>query len=1055
MTESPDQLREAASTPSVLTFLIADVRGYTRFTLEEGDDAAARMADRFAEICEETLGKYQGRVIELRGDEALAVFASGSQAMHGAVALQQAFKQTLEADPSLPLKVGIGLEAGRAIPVRGGFRGGALNLAARLCSVAGAGEILATEALTRLAADAGGLAYVDRGPVSLKGLASPVRVFQVGAEGSLPDELPPLQPVVVNHPTNLPDDPTPFIGREQEIRDIAALLQQPKVRLVTLSGPGGTGKTRLSLEIGNTLLYSFPDGVFFCDLSPVAKPDLVPAVIAGVLEIEAKAGKMLVEALSDSLRDKSLLLILDNFEHLLEAAPAVARLLDECRELHILVTSRAPLHLSREHEHAVPPLAVPDTAEIADADTVSQYESVALFVERARAAKDSFALSPENLLAVAEICARLDGLPLAIELAAARVKLLPPLALLERLDRRLRLLTGGAADKPTRQQTLRAAIDWSYDALVPEEQLLTARLSVFAGGCSLEAAEAVCGSGDDFDLLEQLASLVDKNLVKQDGEDQPRFRMLETIREYALEKLSAAGEAEQLEQRHAEYFLLLAWKAEPELTGPDQGAWLARLDLELDNLRAAIRWFQRHSARGAEAEMALALWRFWYIRGYYEEALQMLDRAAETFAGRPDEVARAMTALGLLHNAYGTPTAGIERLEAFLSSADSMEAPSVGYVYAALATLYRQLSRYQDAKQAATRAVELARAGQDNDLLVQAERLRGTIFGDEGDFAAMARILEDVLPLAEEQGNASALADVLRFLASAYEDSGNVPLAHNYFERALELVRRVGARDRVAGTLIDLARIEYRVGAWDQSKVHIDEALGIHRRIGRSAGILGALYTAGALATLRGQWDRAATYMDEVIDIAGKAGNLALQRYANGFLAQGDILQRNPERALARLEPLLKESGEESDVTWLLPVVAWACNELGDRSRAEKVVGQALRRTGKGGYAIARVDALWVAGRIAAHDDRLHEAELFFKDGIALTKAVGFPFGELRTRFEYALMLLRANRHAKALPILKKARAEFERLGSAPYVELTDQVLNELKTLRGAARGKS
>jgi predicted ATPase len=818
---------------------------------------------------------------------------------------------------------------------------------------------------------------------------------------------------------------------------------------VTLTGPGGTGKTRLSLEVGNTLLFSFDHGVFFCDLSPLSDADLVPAAIAGALDIQEKAGRTLVEGITEALREKRLLLILDNFEHLLDGRQAVARLLNDCRELHVLVTSRTPLHLEREYEHSVPPLSVPDPAAHPDLESASQYEAVNLFVERAKAAKDTFALTAQNTSAVSQICSRLDGLPLAIELAAARIKILPPHALLERLNSRLKLLTGGAADKPTRQQTLRGAIDWSYSALAPGEQTLLDRLSVFSGGCSFEAAEAVCGTGEDFDLLDRLASLVDKNLVKQDGEEQPRFRLLETIREYAQEKLAAAGDAESVQESHAKYFLRLAIETEPRLAGPDQATWLTRLDLELENLRAALRWFRIHSAREQEAAMTLALWRFWYTRGYFEEALQMMEEAAETFSGQPDLSAPTMAALGLLHSAYGTPAEGIDRLEAFLSTASSDQARSAGSLYASLATLYRQLSRYQDAERAAARAGELARARHDVPLLIHAERLRGTILGDEGDLSGMTTALEAVLPLAEQQGDVSALADVLRNLASACEDNGNVPLARTYFERTLELVRGLGAHDRIAGNLIDLARIEYRVGDWDQSKEHIDEALTIHRRIGRSAGILGALYTAGALATLRGQWDRATTYMDEALEIAGKAGNVALQRYANGFLAQGDILQSHPERALARLEPLLQEDGEESDVTWLLPVVAWACNEAGDSSRAKKIVDDALRRSAAGGYAIARVDALWVAGRIAAHAERWDEAKWCFQEGLALTKSVGFLFGALRTRFEYGLMLKQANRGAKALPLLKKARAEFERLGSAPYVELADQALNELSSGEG------
>jgi class 3 adenylate cyclase len=341
--------------PSLLTFLIADVRGYTRFTAEQGDERAARLADRFAELAEGVVEQHEGKVIELRGDEVLCVFPSARNALRGAVALQSAFRGAVRDDPSLPLLVGIGLDAGEPIPVRGGYRGGALNLAARLCSIAGQGEILASETVIGLARKTEGLAFVDRGEVTLKGLAAPIRVLQIAPEGELPDELPPLQPILVTHPTNLPDDSTPFIGREREIDQIARLLQDPHIRMVTLTGPGGTGKTRLALQVGNTLLYDYRDGVFFVALASMADPMLVPSAIAEVLGVKEEAGRSVLDTLVDHLGERHVLLVLDNYEHLLAASSVVSSLLDRCRELHILVTSRIPLHLAREHEHAVPP----------------------------------------------------------------------------------------------------------------------------------------------------------------------------------------------------------------------------------------------------------------------------------------------------------------------------------------------------------------------------------------------------------------------------------------------------------------------------------------------------------------------------------------------------------------------------------------------------------------------------------------------------------------------------------------------------------------------------
>lgn len=612
----------------LLTFLIADVRGYTRFTLEHGDEAAARLATRFADLCEDTVGRHHGRVVELRGDEALAVFSSARNALRSAVALQAAFKAAREEDPALPLNVGIGLDAGEAIPVRGGYRGGALNLAARLCSIAGGGDILASEGVIHLARKTEGLVFVDRGQVTLKGLTAPVRVLQIAPEGTVPATLPPLQPILVTHPTNLPDDPTPFIGREGEIAAITALVRAPQHRLITLTGPGGTGKTRLALQVGNTLLYDFSDGVFFCDLAPLTDPALIPSSIARALGIREEPGRSLTQTLSEHLGPKHLLLVLDNFEHVLEGAGVVAGLLDSCRELHILVTSRIPLRLRREREHAVPPLTVPDPGHVPDLDSLSQYESVALFIERARAVKEGFVVSNENAPAVAEICVRLDGLPLAIEMAAARIKIFPPQALLQRLDSRLKLLTAGARDLPQRQQTLRATIDWSYSLLTEEEQALLARLSVFAGGWTIEAAEGVCDQADTLDLIEGLASLVDKSLVRQEGDDEPRFSMLETIREYAAEKLDEAGEGDRMRDAHAAYFLSQSEEAQPFLDRRLGREWLDRLAAERDNLRAAFRWLLKSDHDEEAARMASALWGLWRsLPGSWVEGRQQLEAA--------------------------------------------------------------------------------------------------------------------------------------------------------------------------------------------------------------------------------------------------------------------------------------------------------------------------------------------------------------------------------------------------------------------------------------------
>jgi predicted ATPase/DNA-binding XRE family transcriptional regulator len=449
---------------------------------------------------------------------------------------------------------------------------------------------------------------------------------------------------------NLPAQPTTLIGRTKEIAAVRDLLLRTDVRLVTLTGPGGTGKTRLALQAAAELLDNFADGVYVVMLEPISDPALVAPTIAQTLGVKERAGQAPLERLKAHLRDRRLLLLLDNFEQILAAAPIVAELLAAAPELKVLITSRALLHLYGEHEFAVPPLAVPDLNELPPLDALAQFAAVDLFVQRARAVKLDFALTHANAPAIAEICARLDGLPLAIELAAARTKLFTPEALLARLRNRLALLTGGARDLPARQQTLRGTLDWSYNLLDASEQRLFRRLGVFVGGCTLEAAAAVMSSelravsddlyNSELDILDGLASLLDKSLLRQNEgpDDEPRFVMLETIREYALERLAESGEEETVRNQHAAYYFALAHEAERHLRGAEQVRWLGRLALEHDNLRAALAWSQAHTG-AADAENLLVQEQIadvYYLLGERSKAVPIYQEALDRWYRRAD-----------------------------------------------------------------------------------------------------------------------------------------------------------------------------------------------------------------------------------------------------------------------------------------------------------------------------------------------------------------------------------------------------------------------------------
>ena len=490
---------------------------------------------------------------------------------------------------------------------------------------------------------------------------------------------------------DLPVPRTSFIGREGVLADVRRLIGSTTTgaRLLTLTGPGGTGKTRVALEAARAMLDDYPDGVHFVRLASIADARLVGTTIALALGVAGEGRQPPLEVLKNYLRDRRVLLVLDNFEQVLGAAVDIADLLSACPRLHVLVTSRAPLRLLGEQELAVPPLGLPDAADHASSAPEAS-EAVRLFVERASAVKPDFALNEENAVAVSEICRRLDGLPLAIELAAARSRLLSPRSMLGPLERRLHLLTGGARDAPARQQTLRNTIAWSYDLLEPDEQALFRRLAVFVGGCSLEAAASVCDQDHILDLVD---SLVAKSLLRSVGatDGELRLGMFETIREFGLEQLAWTGELEPQRRRHAEYFLSLAERAEPALGGPDARSWLDRLELEHDNLRAALEWSLGQPAGETALRLVAAMARFWWIAGHFGEGSRWSHRALADSATRSRARMRALHGGGWLAHVQRDSGTARRLLEESLSIAEELcEAGRVGFFVNGLGLVARE-----------------------------------------------------------------------------------------------------------------------------------------------------------------------------------------------------------------------------------------------------------------------------------------------------------------------------------------------------------------------------
>jgi predicted ATPase/class 3 adenylate cyclase len=646
----------------VVTLLFSDIEGSTRVLRSSGDAYAGLLADH-RRLMRKAFEQFGGHVLDSEGDAFFVAFASADDAAWAAAEAQVAHAAN-EWPGDHEIRVRMGLHTGEPRVIDGRYVGLDVHQAARVMAAGHGGQVLLSESTRELLDER--IAVRDLGSHRLKDFSGAQRLFQLEIDG-LRADFPPLK--TLDRATNLPTPPNAFIGRTRELAEAQALLERPDVRLLTLIGAGGTGKTRLALQLAADVADQFKHGVFFVSLAPVRDWELVAPTIARTLNLRQQPGETVLETLTEHVRDRELLLVLDNFEQVLAAVPALPGLLSSAPGLCLLVTSRTPLRLRGERAYRVPQLDVPDLRRPAVAAEVAEYDSVRLFVERAQAAAVDFVVSDENVEAVAEICVRLDGLPLAIELAAPRVRTLTPPALLRRLDQRLALLTGGAQDVDERQRTLRGTIEWSYDLLLDKEKAIFARLGVFVGGCRLEAAEAVCDPDDTLgpELLHGLDSLVEKSLLRQraDSDGEPRFWMLETIREFAVELLGSSGELDDACARHAAWTADEIDRLDAESRTGDHPAFLARVDDEYANVREAIAWTRKRLDGELLLRLATALWGFWASRGYGEEGRRTLEDAFELSDRRPARALLGLCTLRILSgSSEGLRTAAREALAA-------------------------------------------------------------------------------------------------------------------------------------------------------------------------------------------------------------------------------------------------------------------------------------------------------------------------------------------------------------------------------------------------------
>jgi predicted ATPase/class 3 adenylate cyclase len=888
--------RSTQALPSgIVTFLFTDVEGSTRLW-ERLPDEAGRALTRHDQLIETIVAQHAGVLIRPRGegDSRFAVFDHATNAVIAAVAIQQALAAEPWPTPT-PLRVRMALHTGEADLREGDYYGAAVNRCARLRGLAHGGQTLLSMVTARLAHDdlPDGVGLRDMGEHRLKDLSRPEQVYQLLAPG-LTDEFPPLASLNERR-TNLPIQPTTLIGRDDAVRAACAFLHG-ETRLLTLSGPAGVGKTRLALQVAAELLDDFADGVYQVELASVSEVARVVPAIVEALNLVEEREQPLLTTLRDRLRDRQLLLLLDNFEQVIGAASLVADLLLAAPRLRILVTSRAVLRVYGEQEFQVPPLELPDLRRFPPVGArlvvpalvqpelvpdLALSPAIALFAQRAREVRPDFMLTETNARAVAEICQKLDGLPLAIELAAARCRVLSPASLLARLNDRLALLAGGARERTRRQQTLRDAIGWSYDLLDPAEPALFARHAVFVGGATIEAAEAVLrtegrGLSEETPIsvlspqpsvLDGLAALVDKSLLRQVEVDDgaARFTMLETIREYALERLILRDEAEPLRLRHAQYYLRLAELAEPQLTGADQAAWLKQIERDHDNLRAALGWALERASPALALRLGAALWRFWYLRGYLSEGRVWLERVLAT----------------------ATPaTSPLTRLRAQVCNAAGVLARDQGDYARALALHEQSLVSFRDLG--------------DRQGVADALNNLGTVASEQGDYARAQALFAEALALCRDLDDQRGEALALNNLGTIAGEQGDYALSQALFAEALALRRDLDDKQGIADTLVNMGTIALLQDDYDGAVRLSEECLALGRELGNKHLIVDTLVNLGAIALIQGDPERAAELFAEGLALCRELGDVRNSAYCLEGLAGVAGAQGRPERA-ARL----------------------------------------------------------------------------------------------------------------------------------------------------------
>ncbi len=844
-----------------VTFLFTDIEGSTHLW-ETQPAAMGKALARHDEVLRNVIAAHQGTVFKAVGDALYGVFATAPTAVAAAVAAQRMLRgQPWEV--SGEVQVRIALHTGTAEVREGDFFGPAVNRVARLLSAGHGGQVLLSETTRTLVEHdlPPGVTLRDLGAHRLKDLTHLEHIFQVVAP-NLPVDFPSLKSLNI-FPNNLPRQLTSFVGREREIADLERLLATHA--LITLTGSGGCGKTRLALQVAAEVADRFANGVWFVEFVPLSDPALVPRALASVLGVREEAqGATLPERLADFLSTQSVLLIFDNCEHVLAAAAGLSHsLLHRCPQLRFLATSQQGLGVEGETTYLVPSLSFPDPSHLPSLDQLQLYEAVRLFVDRATLSAPKFVLTGSTAPLVAQISQRLDGIPLAIELAAARVKALPLTQIAARLDDRFRLLAGTSRTGPSRHQTLRAALDWSYELLLGDERMLLRRLAVFAGGFTLEAAEAVGATdGSGPQVLDLLTQLVDKSLVVFDESvSQPRYRLLETVRLYGLDRLREAGEEQTTRERHFRWFQTLAERAEPMLQGAEQVRWLDWLDADHDNFRASLEW-GKTDPQSAQAVLRLAgaLWHFWEVRGHWSEGRGWLEAALARTSATP--TAPRLKALnGAAYLAIHQGEFARVRPLAQEALALAEELGDKRGTASCLNLMGLQACRLEDYGQAASlghQSLALSQEVGDRWGIAYATAVLGLVARGEGDRATATTLLDEAAnhfrALADKWGTAMALNNI----GLVTREAGNFDRAAALFEESLALYKDLGDKWGSAFALSNLAIVAWDRREFPRAAKLFQESLALRKDLREKQGVATCFVGLAAIASAQGNASRAA-----------------------------------------------------------------------------------------------------------------------------------------------------------------------------------------------------